>query len=63
MEKNFVEKYDEELGHPDVDKLIVKQVSISLQNIMSTVDKQFQKLFIEVDEYDTPAHSNMKSIF
>ncbi|CAJ0854964.1 5641_t:CDS:2, partial [Entrophospora sp. SA101] len=32
--KYFVEKYDEELEYPDIDKLIIKQASISLQNVM-----------------------------
>ncbi|CAG8567981.1 10225_t:CDS:2 [Funneliformis mosseae] len=51
--RDFVEKYDEELEYPNIDKLIVKQASISLQNVMFTVSKQSQKLFIGVDEYDT----------
>ena len=34
VSRDFVEKYDEELEYPDVDKLIVKQASISLQNVM-----------------------------
>ncbi|CAI2189128.1 5297_t:CDS:10, partial [Funneliformis geosporum] len=51
--RDFVEKYDEELEYPDIDKLIVKQASISLQNVMSTVSNQF----IGVDEYDTPGNN------
>ncbi|CAG8653503.1 12982_t:CDS:2 [Gigaspora margarita] len=50
---------NKKLGHPDIDKLIVEQASISLQNILSAVDKRSQKLFIGIDEYDMPESNDV----
>ncbi|CAG8826021.1 8627_t:CDS:2, partial [Dentiscutata erythropus] len=52
------------LEHLGIDKFIVKQASISLQNILvnrlsSAVVKQSQKLFIGVNEYNTLSNNSV----
>ncbi|CAG8678466.1 2785_t:CDS:2, partial [Paraglomus brasilianum] len=57
----FLEKYAEDLGTPDISKIIDERATVSFLKTFNLVKSQAKSLFIAVDEYDRPGNRYLQN--